>query len=94
MKITSSATVVLAVPSDPDLHIKVAAVTDVLPCPNCGGTEEAILILVGPDHIEHGVEYTTLIYPCGFVLGGEDVLGRGDCHHDLTLKQKKELQHG
>lgn len=65
MKIKSSATVLLETPSGRPIHIRVSTASDVPPCPDCGGKEEAVLILVEPDQAPKD-EHSVLIYPCGF----------------------------
>ena len=82
--IESPVIVALETPGDPGtpLLIRVAIATDVPPCPSCGGTKEAVLVLVGSDGRGHDgeTEYTTLIYPCGHTLG------RSQCHLERGKK--------
>ena len=71
MKVFSQATIILKSPTEEQVFTKISCVTDTLPYPKCGATDEAISVLVGLDSPNPDEEYSTIIYPCGYVLGKE-----------------------
>ncbi len=85
MRILSHTTIVFKSPTEEQIFVKISNAINILPCLKCGETSEAVLILVGLDNPTPDEEYSTIIYPCGYVLG------KDTCFKDQS--KKSFLQH-